>query len=245
MNLIPAWTLENYRLLVSYPTVVPVLLKTLRIAATVTLIAFLLGYPFAHFLAFKVSARAQTIMSLALIFPFLVGVICRTYAWRVLLGTNGAINSLLMFVGVIEEPLASLLFSEEALQLVLVYNYLLFMVFPIFLSMQRIDRRLFEASADLGAGPITTFLRVSLPLSTPGVMAGAIFVFISACAAFVEPTTIGGPKGFMFANLIALQFGAAYQWPLGGAMGLLMLLIVAILCTIFIKLVGLERIFRM
>ena len=119
------------------------------------------------------------------------------------------------------------------------------MVFPVFISMQRIDRRLFEASADLGAGLLKTLTKIIIPLSMPGIMAGSIFVFISVLTVYVEPILIGGKEGFMFANLIVLQFGPAMQWPTGAAMGLIMLTIVIILCSMFIKLVGLEKIFRM
>lgn len=240
----PAFTLENYIMFFSYPQAIPVLLNTIRIAATVTVISFILGYPFAHELTFKVAEKRQTILTLILVFPFFIGVLCRTYAWRILLGSEGALNSFLMFIGVIKEPLQILLFSEFALIIVLIYNCLLFMVFPIYFSLQRVDKRLFEASSDLGGSSLRTFSKITLPLSMPGVMAGTIFTFITACTAYVEPRLIGGPEGFMFANLIGLEFNTSYQWPLGAAMGTIMLILVLIICGLFIKLVGLEKIFR-
>ncbi|MBS7645709.1 ABC transporter permease [Candidatus Bathyarchaeota archaeon] len=244
LSLIPTWSLESWKSFITYPKVFSIMLSTIRIAATITIITFILGYPFAYYLSFKVSGHKQTILALSLVFPFLVGVICRTYAWRVLLGSEGVINSFLLYTKIIKEPLAILLFSEPALYIVLIYNYILLMVFPIFLSMQRIDPRLLEASADLGATPLKTFLKVTLPLSMPGVLAGAIFVFISVCGVYVEPVLIGGKDVFLLANLIEVQFGAANQWPLGAAIGITMLVIVMTLCIIFIKFVGLEKIFR-
>jgi spermidine/putrescine transport system permease protein len=244
LSLIPAWDLESWRSFITYPKVFSIMLSTIRIAAIITVITFILGYPFAYYLSFKVSGHKQTVLALSLVFPFLVGIVCRTYAWRVLLGSEGVINSFLIYTRIVKEPLGILLFSEPALYIVLVYNYILLMVFPIFLSMQRIDPRLLEASADLGATPLKTFLKVTLPLSMPGVLAGSIFVFISVCGVYVEPVLIGGRDIFLLANLIDLQFGAANQWPLGAAIGITMLIIVVALCTIFIKFVGLEKIFR-
>src|SRR5229473_316763 len=188
--LLHQWNLHNYAALFSKPVYVEVLLRTMRIAASVTLCSLLLGY-----------------------------------AWKTILGSEGVLNGFLQYLHLTHEPVAFLLYSPFAVVLVLTHIYTPFVFLPIYATLEHIPRPLVEASHDLGAGIPQTFLRVILPLSIPGLLAGATFAFVLSLGDFLAPLLVGGASGTMIANVVQSLFGAAYDWPLGAAISVCILLI--------------------
>ncbi|MBE2270452.1 MAG: ABC transporter permease [Anaerolinea sp.] len=206
----------------------PVILDSVIIALLTTVVCLLVGYPLAFFIATRKNKRAQQIALFLVILPFWTNFLVRTYAWQIILGDEGTINTLLMSLNLISEPL-QLLYTDGAVIVGLVYGYLPFMVLPIYTSVERFEFRLVEAGHDLGANDWHVFWRVVLPLTLPGVIAGSILVFIPAIGAFVTPALLGGTQGLMIGTLIQRQFtGTGGNFPLGSAisavmMGLVML----------------------
>ena len=196
------------------------------LATASTVGCLLLAYPFAYYIARRESARTRNLLLVLVMIPFWTNFLIRTYAWRVILGTDGPINSFLMWTGLVNEPL-TLLFTEGAVLVGLIYGYLPFMVLPLYAAIERIDFSLMEAAADLYANGWQAFRKVLLPLSMPGVIAGCILVFIPSLGAFVTPDLLGGAKTVMIGNLIQGQFLTARDWPFGSAIS--MLLMVAVL----------------
>ena len=196
------------------------------LATASTVGCLLLAYPFAYYIARRESARTRNLLLVLVMIPFWTNFLIRTYAWRVILGTDGPINSFLVWTGLVNEPL-TLLFTEGAVLVGLIYGYLPFMVLPLYAAIERIDFSLMEAAADLYANGWQAFRKVLLPLSMPGVIAGCILVFIPSLGAFVTPDLLGGAKTVMIGNLIQGQFLTARDWPFGSAIS--MLLMVAVL----------------
>lgn len=223
----PALQLGNYLTLFTDPQYLSVLLRTLKIATAVSLASLLLAYPFAYYLVFRLKNRAwRSFLFLAVIAPLWVSYLLRAYLWKTILGTNGILNTALMSLGLIEEPLGFLLYSQTAMVVTLTYIFIPFMVIPIYTALEKIPANLGEASADLGMGPVGTFLRVTLPLSMTGVVAGFTMTFCLSFGDFVAAFLVGGPDGMMVANVITSQFGAALNWPLGSALAVVMLIVV-------------------
>jgi spermidine/putrescine transport system permease protein len=199
-----------------------ILLRSIYIAAVTTLICLLAAYPIAYFIATR-PTRYRNGLILALMLPFWTNFLIRTYAWLTLLRTNtGLINVSLMSLGLIDTPLP-LFGNDFAIILGLVYSWLPTMTLPIYASLERLDRRLLEAAADLYASGFQTFRRVIWPLSLPGVAAGSILVFIPSLGAFVTPALLGGGKSLMIGNVISDQFLLAQDWPFGSALSMLMI----------------------
>ena len=222
--LVHDWNLQNYNTLRANPLYVSVFLRTLRIAASVTLFSVLLGYPLAYYLSFHAHRRKELLYQLVIV-PLWVSYLVRGYAWKTILGSEGVLNGLLQYVHVTREPVSFLLYSPFAVVLMLTHIYTPFVFLPIYASLEHIPRPLIEASQDLGAGPRATFLRVILPLSMPGLLAGATFAFVLSLGDFLAPLLVGGPSGTMIANIVQSLFGAAYDWPLGAAISVCILLI--------------------
>ena len=184
-----------------------------------------------HYLVFKIkSARVRSILYVAVIVPLWVFYLLRAYTWKTILGSEGVINSFLIWIGVLDEPADVFLYSQFAMVIVLTYIYIPFLVMPVYTSLEKIPRNLIEASKDLGVGHWQTFLRVTLPLSVPGILAGMTFTFCLTMGDFVAPFLIGGPDGLMIANVVQTQFGTAFNWPLGSALS--MVLLILVLCII-------------
>lgn len=219
------FTLDNYVTIFSDSVYLTILAKTIRMALITTALTLLFSYPVAYFLA-GLSGRSKAICLLLLFMPFWSSYVVRTFLWLPMLGRNGLVNTLLMKIGIIDEPINVLLFSEGTVHLGLIYVYSLFMILPIYLSLDRLDRRLIEAAADLGAGPFNTFRRVVLPLSMPGILSGSVMVFLLACGAYVTPQLLGGTAGVMFGNIIAAQYLNTNNWPLGAALSVVLVLVV-------------------
>ncbi len=199
--LVHEWNLQNYAKLVSNPLYVQVLLRTMRIAASVTLLSLLLGYPLAYFLSFHVGARKELLYQLVIV-PLWVSYLVRGYAWKTVLGSDGVLNGFLQYFHLTHEPVSFLLYSPFAVVVMLTHIYTPFVFLPIYASLEHIPRPLIEASQDLGPSRRTTFLRVILPLSMPGLLAGATFAFVLSLGDFLAPLLVGGPSGTMIANIV-------------------------------------------
>jgi spermidine/putrescine transport system permease protein len=236
------FTLDNYITIFSDPVYVTILAKTIRVALITTAITLLFSYPMAYFLA-SLKGRWKVVCLLLLFMPFWSSYVVRTFMWLPMLGRNGLVNTLLMQAGIIDEPLNVLLYSEGTVHLGLFYVYSLFMILPIYLSLDRLDRRLIEAAADLGAGPFRVFSRIILPLSMPGVLSGSVMVFLLACGAYVTPQLLGGTSGVMFGNIIAAQYLNTNNWPLGAALSILLIAVVLFCMFVVGRRARLEEIF--
>jgi spermidine/putrescine transport system permease protein len=225
------WNLANYQKLLTNPLYSSVLFRTMRIAASVTLLSLLLGYPLAYFVSFYADRRKELLYQLVIV-PLWVSYLVRGYAWKTILGSDGVLNGFLQYFHITNEPLSFLLYSPFAVVLMLTHIYTPFVFLPIYASLEHIPRPLIEASHDLGANRLTTFFRVVLPLSLPGLIAGATFAFVLSMGDFLAPILVGGPTGTMIANIVQSLFGAAYDWPLGAAVSVcILLLTIALLST--------------
>ena len=219
------WSLANYRELWHNPVYFEVLLRSMKIAGSVTAFALLLAYPLAYFLSFRAPIRKHLLYQLVII-PLWVSYLVRAYAWKTILGSDGVLNTLLAYLHLARHPVEALLYSPLAVVVTLTHIYTPFAFLPIYASLEHIPRPLVEASEDLGATPATTFRKIILPLSLPGVLAGATFAFVLSLGDFLAPLLVGGPSGIMISNVVQSLFGAAYDWPLGAAISLSMLLLV-------------------
>jgi spermidine/putrescine transport system permease protein len=221
-----SFTLDNFGRALD-PIYLKILLNSARIAGTATLIALLIGYPAAYAIA-RAPRHRQTGYLVLVMLPFWSNYLIRTYAWIVLLNREGLINRGLGGLGVISEPLP-LLYNEFAIITGLVYNYLPFVVLAIYASISRLNPEVLEASEDLGAPSWRTFLRVTLPLTLPGVAAGAVFVFVLSVGNFITPDLLGGGRLQMVGNLIYDQFLTARDWPFGAALSFFLIAVMMLL----------------
>ena len=249
--IVHGWSFHNYAELIQKPVYFEVLLRSMRIAGTVTMLALLLGYPLAYFVSFYAPKRKDLLYQLVII-PLWASYLVRGYAWKTILGTDGILNGVLQFTHISNVllalqqtidtnfpflhglhvtlyPLQFLLYSPFAVVLMLTHIYTPFTFLPIYASLEHIPRNLVEASQDLGASHWKTFRRVILPLSLPGVLAGATFAFVLTLGDFLAPLLVGGANGIMISNIVVSLFGAAYNWPLGAAISFCMLLLVVAL----------------
>lgn len=225
-------TLSNY-LQALNPIYLHAIVRSFWIAIANTVICLIIGYPVAYYISTR-SQRLKNILLILVILPFWTNFLVRTYAWMVVLRGEGLINTVLMKLGLIEEPL-QLLFTNGAVLTGLVYGYLPFMILPLYASIEKLNPSLLEASYDLGANKIQSFLRITLPLTLPGITAGSILVFIPSLGAFVTPDLLGGAKTMMIGNLIQNQFLKVRNYPFGSALSFVLLSVVLILIFIYIK----------
>ena len=189
--------------------------STLRIAIVATLLCLAIGLPVAYFAAFKVSEKWRATILALVVIPSFTSFLIRTVSWRIPLAPNGEFSRWLSDLGIVGDRGIQLLETQMAVQIAIVYNYLGFMILPLFVALDRIDVRMREASKDLGAGRIATFFGVTLPLAGPGIVAGVLLTFIPMCGDYVTATVLGGAKGNMIGSMIASQFSQAQNWPLG------------------------------
>ena len=218
------WNLQNYAKLFHNPVYIEVLLRTARIAASVTLLSLLLGYPLAYYMSFHAGFRKDLLYQLVIV-PLWVSYLVRGYAWKTILGTEGILNGFLQYLHLTHEPVSFFLYSPFAVVVTLTHIYTPFVFLPLYASLEHIPRNLIEASHDLGASPRATFFRVILPLSLPGLIAGATFAFVLSLGDFLAPLLVGGPSSIMIANIVQSLFGSAYDWPLGAAISVCILLV--------------------
>jgi spermidine/putrescine transport system permease protein len=225
------WTAESYTRLID-PLYLPILVRSFWIAGLSTVLCVLLGFPLALFIS-RSGQRRNLYLSLVML-PFWTSFLVRTYAWMFLLRDTGLINSVLIKLRLIHDPLP-LLYNDGAVLVGLVYSYLPFMVLPLYGTLERLDRSLLEAAADLGATPWAALTRVVIPLCTPGIRAGSILVFIPCLGAYLTPDLLGGGKSEMIGNLIQNQFTTARDWPFGSAISLVLMGIVMALLFAFVR----------
>ena len=201
-------------------------------------ISVLLGYPMAYFMARKVPEKWQSLALTILMFPFLASHVVRIYSWVTILGREGLLNTTLMSLGLISKPIDVLLFNLPAVLFTLAYVNMGMVVFPCHIALRRIDPSLAQASYDLGANPFVTFVRITLPLSKPGIAVGFVLSFIPAAGAYFEPLLVGGTSGVMIGNVLANHFTGAIMWSRGAALAFLLILFMALLVIGWLKLMG-------
>jgi putrescine transport system permease protein len=225
----------NYALLFSDRLYIDAFLNSLRIAATSSLIALLIAYPMAYAIA-RAKKSMRTPLLMLVVLPFWTSFLIRVYAWTGILNSNGFVNNALLNLGLIKAPLP-LLHNEFAVHLGIVYSYLPFMVLPIFAVLEKLDWTYLEAAADLGARPLRAFLRVTLPLSLPGIFAGVLLVFIPALGEFIVPELLGGPDTLMIGRVLWTEFFSNRDWPLASALAIGLLVLVLAPAIVFFRLV--------
>ncbi len=216
-------SLENFKLLFTDDLYVAAWLSSLRIAATATLACLLLGYPMAYAIARAAPGRRPLLLMLVIL-PFWTSFLIRVYAWIGLLAENGILNQVLRWTGLASDP-GTILGTEWAVQLGIVYAYLPFMVLPLYASLEKLDIGLLEAAADLGARPFAAFLTITLPLSLPGIVAGCLLVFIPAVGEFVIPDLLGGTDTLMIGKVLWDEFFTNSDWPLASAVAICLLVL--------------------
>jgi spermidine/putrescine transport system permease protein len=224
-NYITAWTDPIYRAL---------MLRSLYVSLAVTLATVILAYPVAYYISFFVAPNKKSLWLFLITIPFWTSYLVRVFLWKVILGYNGVINSGLMSIGLIDEPLTWINVNVGAIVVTLAHAYAPFAILPIFVALEKIDRSLLEAGRDLGENALTTFLRVTLPLSVPGVVGAVLIVFIPTVGDYVTPEVIGGGKLPLIANVIQKQLLAIDNMPLGSAVAVSAMLIVGILSAVFV-----------
>jgi len=227
-----SWTLTQYADVLGRASYRSLFLRSVLISSAVTLATVALAYPMAYFVAFH--ARHKFVWLVALTIPFWTSYLLRVFAWKIILGFNGVINSGLMRLHLIDQPLEFLLYNPFAVVVTLAHAWAAFAILPIYVSLEKIDRSLLEAASDLGDSALRRFLRITLPLSMPGVIGAAILIFVPTTGDFVTPQLVGGTKGTMIANLIEVQFNAAGNWPLGAALSLVSMAMVGVLAGLFV-----------
>jgi spermidine/putrescine transport system permease protein len=218
-------SLANYRRFFTDAIFLPVLWQTCILCLAVAALAVLIGYPVAFLLA-SLRGRIRYYLLLAVLVPLLMSYIIKIYAIRSILGGTGFLNRFLLWTGLVDQPLTLFVFNLNAVLLTLTVLLIPFAILPIFLSLERIPVALIEASSDLGASGLQTFLRIVLPLSLPGMVTAATFVFVLAIGDFLTPQMVGGPNGFTFGRIVYSQFGTAFNWPFGAALSAILALVV-------------------
>ena len=219
-------TLDNYLFLFQDRYYAIIYLSSIKTAAISTVLCLLLGYPMAYFIA-RQPAERRYILLLAVILPFWISFLLRVYAWIGLLNTNGVINSVLLWIGLIDQPL-SLIYNDFAVYLGIVYSYLPFMILPLYANLERMDLDLHDAASDLGAKPWQTFVDITLPLSRPGIIAGCLLVFIPAIGEFIIPALLGASDTLMIGRALWDEFFINRDWPVASAVSVVLLLILVV-----------------
>jgi len=229
-------TLENYKIVVNKASYHALIKRSLIISSLTTLVTVLLAYPMAYFVAFVVKDH-KLLWLIALTIPFWTSYLLRVFAWKLILGYNGVINGSLSNLGLIDNPLSFLLYNPFAVFVTLAHAWSAFAILPIYVSLEKIDRSLLEAAADLGDSAFRRFWRITFPLSFPGVLAASMIIFIPTTGDFITPRLVGGSEGIMVANLIQVMFGKANNWPLGSSLAIITMTIVtlSVICFVVIS----------
>ncbi len=226
------WTLAQYGAVLGRASYRDLFLRSVVISGLVTIATVTLAYPMAWFVAFR--AKRKFLWLVALTIPFWTSYLLRVFAWKIILGFDGLINSGLMRLHLINQPLAFLLYNPFAVVVTLAHAWAAFAILPIYVSLEKIDRSLLEAASDLGDGPLRRFLRITLPLSLPGVIGAALLIFVPTTGDYVTPALVGGTQGTMIANLIEVQFNGVGNWPLGAALSLVSMAMVGVIAGLFV-----------
>ncbi|MDY0873444.1 ABC transporter permease [Dongia rigui] len=236
------WNLDNYRILFTPEGALYriLIVKSLWMSLIATTAVVLLAYPMAYFMAFRIE-KSKLIWIILLTVPFWTSYLLRIFAWKVILGFNGVINSGLKSVGLIEKPLEFLLYNPTAVTITLAHAWAAYAVLPIYVSLEKIDRSYLEAAQDLGDSKWKRFWRITFPLSLPGTISATLLVFIPTVGDYITPTLVGGTSGIMIGNSIVTQFGKANNAPLGAALSCLMMLAITLAVCAFLGLIGRKR----
>jgi spermidine/putrescine transport system permease protein len=229
-------TLENYREAVTDPIYRTIMGRSLWISGSVTLITVILAFPVAYYVSFHVPSSRKSLWLFLITIPFWTSYLLRIFLWKVILGFNGVLNSGLTGLGIIDEPLTFLLYNANAVVITLSHAFAPFAILPIFVALEKIDRSLLEAARDLGETAVTTFLRVTLPLAMPGVVAAILIVFIPTVGDYVTPRLVGGPGGLMIANMIQTQFLRLNNAPMGATLAVIAMASVGLIALVFVAL---------
>lgn len=224
-DIVREWGWSNFQTIATNASYRTVILRTIGTALGVTLIDIGIALPVGYFIA-KHGGRYRGLLTLLVILPLWSSYLVRVFAWKIVLGYNGILNTALMSLGILEQPSSVFLYNQFSTTLTFVHVWLPFMILPVITAFERLPQDLLEASADLNAPPLTTLYRVILPLVSPGIFAGAINVFSLTMGDFITPSLVGSPTGIMLGNVIASQFGVAYNWPLGAAFALVVMVVV-------------------
>jgi spermidine/putrescine transport system permease protein len=233
LDFIQTFSLKNYTDFFQKPIYIKILFKSIRMSSLVTFVTVLLAYPMAYFIAFRIQ-RNKLIWLILITVPFWTSYLLRVFAWKIMLGYNGVINSGLKSLGLLNEPLEFLLYNPTSVVITLAHAWAAFAILPIYVSLEKIDRSLLEAARDLGENSFMTFVRVTLPLSLPGVIAASLLVFIPTVGDYVTPSLVGGPRGIMIGNIIQSMFGKAQNWPLGAAISVMSMITVTLMVCLFL-----------
>ena len=217
---------DNFTYLWDDDLYVDTYINSIRIAGLSTIICLFVGYPIAYAIV-RAPQTTKNILLLMIILPFWTSFLLRVYAWMGLLADQGTINDLLIYLGLIDEPIR-LLYTQFAVYVGIVYTYLPFMILPLYANMEKLDLTLLEAASDLGAKPFTTFLTVTLPLTIPGIIAGSLLVFIPATGEFVIPDLLGGGNVLMIGKVLYSEFSANFDWPVASAVAIALLLVLVL-----------------
>ncbi|MCL5959955.1 MAG: ABC transporter permease [Chloroflexi bacterium] len=237
----PILTLKNWETFVNSTVYITVIWNTVRVWLIVLAATIILAFPVAFFISFVLeNQREKMIILLACIIPFWTSFLIRVVAWRPMLGNEGALNIVLTSTGIIKEPLSGLLYSELGMIIGMVQIYVVFMVGPLSMSLQRIDQRLIEAARDLGAGPLRTFKDIILPLSLPGLITGSIFVSVMALGEFATSAALSGKKVNLLGNVIVNQVGAL-KWGFASVAGVVLTILMAIAITLLLRVADLRK----
>jgi spermidine/putrescine transport system permease protein len=232
-------TLYNYRDLFSNPLLFNALLLSLQVAVAVTIVCGVLAYPIAYFIA-KKAGRWRVLLLILVIVPFWTSFILRAYAWKLLLGERGFINSGLSLLGLIDQPIQYLLYSPIATSIGLIYAFLPFYILPLYTSIDKVQDSWLAAAQDLGATPARTFFEVTFPLCIPGLVVGAVFTFIFAVGDYVIPQLLGGGKSLLIAQAIVLEFETSQNWPGGAALSMVLLVIILVILIAMLRWIRME-----
>lgn len=234
LEIVKQFTLQNYVTAWTDPIYRQVMLRSIFVAALVTAATVVLAFPVAYFVSFHVSPAKKSLWLFLITIPFWTSYLIRVFLWKVILGYNGVINSSLTGLGIIDQPLTFILYNVNSIVITLAHAYAPFAILPIFVALEKIDRSLLEAGRDLGESRAMTFWRVTLPLAMPGVLAAVLIVFIPTIGDYVTPELIGGGKIPMIANLIQVQMLALDNRPLGSALAVTAMAVVALVSVVFL-----------
>ena len=224
-QIVADFNFDNYRRIFTDAIFIPILWRTCLLCLAVAALAILIGFPVAFLLA-NLKGRRRYLVLLMVLVPLLMSYNIKIYAIRSILGGTGFLNRFLLWTGLVDAPLTLFVFNLNAVLLTLTILLIPFAILPIFLSLERIPRDLIEASSDLGASSLQTFARIILPLSVPGIVTAASFVFVLAIGDFLTPQMVGGQSGFTFGRIVYSQFGTAFNWPFGAALATVLALVV-------------------
>lgn len=225
-TIVREWTYQNYVEVVTNATYMKLILRSITVGLITACVTVLLSYPVAYAMAFRLKKGRETVLMLMILSLFSCYLV-RVYAWKTILGNSGVINVVLLTLGIVQQPVEWLIYTQFAVIVTLTSVFLPICILPLYSVLMNIHPNLLEASRDLGAGPVTTFYRVTLPLSMPGVMAGFLFSFVLTAGDYITPALLGGSNAQLIGNSIASQFGTISNWPLGSAITFFMVIVFA------------------